>query len=127
MAGFFLVLLRVILSIQGCGGVAERGLSLEREGVVKYDDCRQTITLDAATYDRSPRLYTCDTRRTGSGKLMEATCAHVELADSGACNVAYVHHKRTAVICPEATPYLWFDDKCYADYEIGRVYAGKPR
>ena len=125
MAGLLLTLLLMFLVVQGCGGVLENGLTLEREGTVKYADCRETITLTPATYSRSPRSYTCDTKRTVSGKLMEATCVHVELSDTGACNVAFVHHKTTTVVCPEATPWLWFDDKCYAEFETGRVFAGK--
>lgn len=91
----------------------------EREGFAKYDDCRETVLLQADTFQKYYKTFTCNTRKTQSGAVMGGECVHVDydssLFSSGhACKVAYVYQKKGSAGCTDrAHPYLGYDDKCY--------------
>lgn len=122
---FLLVLLGVLaLAVWGGYALFQQSFPGEQDGVVKYDDCREVITL------KKPPLwgqFTCSVSRTTSGKLMQGTCVRVMTTRDGKCTKAYVYEKQTQLRCPDETPFLAWDDKCYAEYDSGRVFAGSPR
>jgi len=95
----------------------------EVDGTVRIDDCRTRIDLQPDAF--TMRRFTCDTRRTASGKLMGATCVNVELSDAGSCNIARVYTKPPELTCPKETPFLGYDDMCHATFETGYAYAAK--
>jgi hypothetical protein len=69
----------------------------ETEGVAKYDDCRQVITVQDPTQNFSWNTYfknfTCTYWKTQSGKIRTGKCVYVE-TDSGVCTKAYVYEKK---------------------------------
>ena len=100
----------------------------EREGFVKYDDCRQTINLKADTLQKYYKKFTCSYSNTLSGKIMGGTCVHVDtsgglFSNESTCETAYVYEKDPEVTCSKEYPYLGIDDKCYTVWGSGRVYA----
>ena len=105
--------------------VAATGCSIpgELEGVVKYADCRATIELEPDDLHAITKQFTCNTQRTASGRIMAATCVHVQTTAQGACERALIYRKTASVTCPEQNPWLSYDDRCYANYDTGRVHA----
>lgn len=91
----------------------------EREGVVKYDDCRQIIALAPNTYQKYYKTFTCMYRRTGAGKIMGGECVHIDfinswLTHSSECETAYVYEKKQEGGCTNPNfPFLGYDDKCH--------------
>lgn len=90
----------------------------EREGMVKYDDCRQVITLAPDTWQRYFHTFTCSYLKTKSGKIMRGECVRIEndkslLSSSHTCATAYVYEKKQEGSCTDpAHPYLTYDDMC---------------
>jgi hypothetical protein len=95
----------------------------EREGVVKYEDCREIVTTKPDAFDTLFHQFTCSTQKTLSGKVMRGTCVRVETTSDGKCLAAYVYQKATEGRCPVAQPFFGADDKCYEDASSGGVYA----
>ncbi len=94
----------------------------ERDGVVKYQDCREIVKLQPDTYQKYYKTFTCDIARTVSGKSMGGECVHIEydgsfLSQSRGCNVAFVYTVKQDAICNDKNyPNLGTDDKCYAPF-----------
>ena len=92
----------------------------EREGVVKYDDCRQIITLPSDTLQKYYKTFTCTYSKTKSGKIMGGECVHIEnegslFTSSHACSEAYVYQRKSEENCTDPkAPYLGYDDMCHA-------------
>src|SRR6266446_3385741 len=112
----------IVLAILGLavwGGIAlyhEVGGGWEEQaGQAKFEDCREifTIKLDAAK--KLGKSFTCASQRTWKGTLMGGKCAHVETSN-GLCTKAFVYDQNPAVTCPEKTPWLSYDDLCYATW-----------
>ena len=100
--GSFLILLTML---SGCG---------EREGSVKYHDCREKIDVKDVSFDRYFKTYTCEYRKTNQGKIMGGHCVHIEYDNAGQCKAAYTYIRKQDDWCPDkAYPRLNFDDKCY--------------
>ena len=90
---------------------------------MKYDDCRSTVEVKVDDLRMLNNEFVCDTRRSTSGRIMTATCVHVETKDSGSCERAYLYRKLPSLKCSEKTPWLGFDDMCHLEFENGYVFA----
>lgn len=101
------------------------GVGGEREGTIKYADCRVVIQTKPDDWQIATKEFVCVKQRTESGVLMSAECASVETNQYGGCDRAYVYHRPPAARCPENAPFLGYDDKCHAEYEGGYVHAFK--
>lgn len=84
----------------------------EVSGIVKYDDCREKITL-SPTEDKTG-TYVCDDLKTKSGKSMGGECVKIKF-DGGQCQTAYVYKKPAEATCG-SNSYLGSDDLCYCGY-----------
>ena len=101
------------LAIMGGVQVIKNFLGGEQEGFVKYDDCRETITLKESDMERFFHKFTCTVRETASGKSMGGNCVSVK-TENGICTQAYVYEKKQDAVCTDPKyPYLGNDDKCY--------------
>jgi len=94
------------------------------EGVIKYDDCREIITIKSDSWRKYFHKFTCTTRKTNSGVVMGGECASVKYDSSlfggnNACATAYVYELDTPTSCKGNTkegiayPYLGYDDMCH--------------
>lgn len=95
----------------------------EVDGTVKYEDCREQIQIARDSPRILMKRFTCDTQRTRSGRVMSATCVHVETTNDGACQRAYIYRKPPALTCSEDKPFLDPNEECYAQWEPWRVNA----
>lgn len=87
-------------------------LSGESEGIVKYDDCRQTIKVEQGSWDTYFKKFTCNDNKSKSGRLISGTCVHIDTS-GGACVTAYVYEKKSEFNCGDnATPN--YDDSVYS-------------
>ena len=96
--------------------------STEQSGTVKYEDCREVLTVEVAEARKLRKRFTCESRRTFTGILMTGHCVYVETSGP-VCTKAYVYDQHPAVNCQPTTPWLSYDDKCYQSFETGRVWA----
>lgn len=95
----------------------------EREGTVKYNDCREVTETEDNFINRIFRTYTCSYQKTNTGKIMSGECVYVKSPlFSGDCVRAYTYTKKPEVRCSEVFPYLGYDEKCYMSWDYGRVY-----
>jgi len=121
----------IILAILGLA--VWGGISLYREwssggweehaGLVKFEDCREIFTINLDAAKKLGKSFTCASQRTWKGTLMGGKCAHVETSN-GLCTKAYVYDQNPTVTCQDKTPWLGYDDLCYATWDTGRVFAG---
>ncbi len=99
-------------------------VGIETEGVVKYDDCREKITIQEKDssywFGHFGKQFTCAERKTKSGLMMGGICVLVNLDSSGTCLSAYIYEKKQdPTQCVGAIkdgvnyPYLGYDDLCY--------------
>jgi hypothetical protein len=111
------VLIVIVLVLWGVYALFGWG---ERSGVVKYDDCREIVTLQPDTLQKYYRTFTCGYWRTKSGKIMSGECVRIVndsslLSSSHTCATAYVYTKKQEGNCTDPThPYLTYDDMCSA-------------
>jgi hypothetical protein len=68
----------------------------EREGTVKYEDCREVITLQPDTLQAFFKSFTCSYRKAKGGTIMQGLCVHADsdstlFSSSHACATAYVY------------------------------------
>ena len=95
----------------------------EREGVVKFDDCRQMVTLKPDTLQKYFKSFTCMYRRTESERIMSGECVHVDTAgtlfsSSNECDIAYIYEKEQEGSCTDPKyPYLGYDDMCHTNLQ----------
>ena len=114
-----LVLLYAIIIV-----LSLHSMGIENAGVVKYDDCRQIVTIKESengkwnAYFRKP--FVCDYKKSKNGFIMGGTCVLVNLDSSGACVSAYVYQKQQdptqcvgAIKDGVSYPYLGYDDNCH--------------
>ena len=93
----------------------------EREGVAKFDDCRERVFIGPDSLKAYLNTFTCQISKTKSGQVMDGVCIHIEYGDGlfsggNSCKVAYIYHKERAKVCTDpAFPFLNYDDKCYAN------------
>lgn len=100
----------------------------EREGVVKYSDCREQINLKPDSFQRYYKKFTCDYTKTDSGKIMSGTCVKIDSAgglfsDGSECRRAYIYEKKPEVVCSQEFPYLGYDDMCHKNWNYGYIDA----
>lgn len=97
---------------------------MTNEGVVKYDDCRQVITIKSDSWQRYFHSFTCNTYKTKSGVVMSGECVSIKndsslFSSSHTCATAYVYEIEPPTNCKNnvkdgiAYPYLGYDDMCY--------------
>jgi len=92
----------------------------EQEGVVKYDDCRETIFVKAGDLQTYYKKFICQYTRRASGKIIAGTCVHASTGFfTGNCQTAYVYTfvKEPDMGCTKQYPYLGNDGMCYDDWE----------
>jgi len=115
----WIVAITIGLVIGGCYAI----FGGEREGTVEYDDCKEKIYLKSDNDKRLFNKFTCEYSKTKSGKIMGGVCMHVDYFDNNECKSVYIYEKEPDSVCPETSPYLDYDDKCYPDKAFGRVEA----
>ncbi len=87
----------------------------EKEGIIKFDDCREIIRLKDNPYQKFYKSFTCDYVKTATGKIMSGTCVHVKTSWlSGKCEQAYIYDKEPEIKCLE-NGYLGYDGRCYCN------------
>lgn len=109
------IIVLVIIGLAVWGFLSLFGFSfgVEREGAVKYDDCREIITLKEGDWKTYTNKFTCAYAKTGKGLIYGGECAHIE-TENGICTTAYVYEKKPANVCTQAPNlYLGYDDMCY--------------
>ncbi len=112
----------IVIGLIGWGIASLFGVSfgITNEGVVKYDDCRTTVTLQSDSWEKYFKKFTCTYDKTQSGKIISGVCVHTDndsslLATSSTCSTAYIYElKQDPTICTDPKyPYLRYDDKCW--------------
>jgi len=94
----------------------------EVNGTVKYDDCREKITLNSTDYKTQDGTFLCNDSKTNSGKSMGGECIKTISDSSGKCQTAYIYEKPPEETCG-TNSYLTVDDKCSCGY--GYVMRGE--
>jgi hypothetical protein len=108
-------------SFLGCAALVLLGVYLnqgdsllggEREGIVKYDDCREIVRLKDNPTKKYYETFTCTYERTVHGKILAGQCARVDLPlFRNGCDTAYVYEKQSEISCgPNSTP--TYDEHC---------------
>ncbi len=87
----------------------------EASGVVKYDDCREKITLSKTDYLQQNGTFICNDTKTTSGKSMGGECVKTSTDSSGKCQTAYIYEKPADETCG-TNGSLRTDDKCYCNW-----------
>jgi hypothetical protein len=101
----YIVGILIIFVVAGCG---------EREGTVKWTDCREVINVKENSVDGQFKKYTCEYIRTNQGRIAGGTCIHIEYESNGQCRKAFIYEKRQDDVCHDkAYPRLGLDDLCY--------------
>ena len=91
----------------------------EQEGTIKYDDCRQTITINDGDFQTYINKFTCSYIKTKSGAIMSGECVRVDndssfFGSSHTCATAYIYEKKPVNPCTVAPNiYLGYDDMCH--------------
>jgi hypothetical protein len=93
----------------------------EREGYVKYSDCRETINLPSDNLQVLYKKFTCTYQKTRNGIIMGGTCVHIDRSwslfgsNSDTCDTAYVYEKKqeSGHCTDKDYPYLHYDGMCY--------------
>ena len=101
----------VLFLLSGCDNLFENG---EREGVVKYDDCREKIFIKETDLETLTKPFTCDYIKTQNGLIMRGLCIHIDYDNSGRCRKALIYTRSQQNVCDAEHPILTFDDKCKA-------------
>jgi len=91
----------------------------EREGSVKYEDCRETVNLPPNNLKQYYKTFTCLGGKTRGGTKLAGDCVHIEyvstwFSDSNLCKVAFIYERPQGGNCTDPKfPKLGYDDKCY--------------
>jgi hypothetical protein len=87
----------------------------EEEGQVKYEDCRNKITVQEDSSDTWFKKFTCSYAKTQSGKIMSGVCVHVE-TEGPVCQTAYIYYKKPQIVCSDPKfPNAGYDDLCHSN------------
>jgi hypothetical protein len=120
----------VVIVLIGWGILSLFGVSfgVENEGTVKYDDCRQIITIQDHSWQTYIKQFTCNYIKTKSRLIMSGECVHINtdsslFSSSHTCATAYVYEKKQEGNCTVAPNlYLGYDDMCYTTPQGGESY-----
>jgi hypothetical protein len=94
-----------VMMLSSCG---------EREGTVSTHDCREQIQIKETSFHALTKTFTCEYIRTRQGRLMSATCVHIDYDNNGQCKASFTYFKKQDNVClDKATPRLGMDDFCY--------------
>jgi len=85
---------------------------IEREGTVKYSDCREVVEVRETDPFMMLKRFTCRYDKTEKGTIMSGTCVSIDYDISGTCKVAYRYFKKQANVCSVEFPILRYDDRC---------------
>ncbi len=105
----FILILTVFLA-----GTILSGCASKKEGIVKYDDCREIIELKDGSYEKEYKDFTCTIEKTKTGKIMMGTCVNIE-TENNICRRAYYYTLKPELTCEE-NQYLTSDEKCRCNY-----------
>lgn len=93
----FQALIVSLLLLIGCGRAAS---NLQREGVVKFNDCREIIKLEDNAPEKDYMMFTCDYIKSKTGKIMAGNCVHIETSkDDKECTKAYTYFAKPELKC----------------------------
>ncbi len=93
------VLLIASTLLIGCG---RETVNLQREGIVKFNDCREIIKLEDNAPEKNYMTFTCDYIKSNTGKIMAGTCVHIETSNDGKeCTKAYTYYAKPELKCEE--------------------------
>src|SRR5215469_3139544 len=68
----------------------------EREGTVRYEDCREKIWHAERPLKDVFDIYTCTRERNSASKIIGGTCVRIEYASSTAdCKVAHIYNRKS--------------------------------
>jgi len=84
-------------------------------GIVKYDDCREKVTLNQTEYSKQSGTFICNDTKTNSGKSMGGECVKTVTDNAGQCQTVYIYEKPAEEKCG-TNEALRTDDKCYCDW-----------
>jgi hypothetical protein len=88
----------------------------EQDGEVKYEDCRNKVTIEEGATDTWFKKFTCSTIKTKSGKVIRGVCVNV-VTEGPVCQTVYIYSKRPTASCPASFPYLGYDDLCHTTFQ----------
>jgi len=98
-----IVIVAIIMFVLYFFGVS---FGVESEGIVKYDDCRQIITIQDNSWQKYLMKFTCNYIKSPTGKIIGGECVHITndyslLGSSNACKKAYIYQRNPDVKCPD--------------------------
>jgi len=110
----------IVLAVCGLAWAASGIFFGEREGSVKFDDCREVIRLQPDTLQKFYKTFTCSSSKTKSGGIISEQCVHIDndstlFSSSHSCATAYVYTRHDEGCTNLKYPYLHYDDKCYSE------------
>jgi hypothetical protein len=95
----------LMIFLVGCG---------ERQGEVKWSDCREKIFVSEDSIESLTKRFTCSYWKTNGGKLLGGQCVNIETEENGSCRKAYIYNKSADKVCNDPKyPRLHVDDLCY--------------
>lgn len=100
----FIVGILMLFALVGCG---------EREGSVKWNDCREKIDVKEGDLNTLLKKFTCQYYKTQQGRIMGGSCVSIEYDSNGSCKAAYFYYKKQDNVCSKQNPVLRNDDLCY--------------
>jgi hypothetical protein len=102
-AGFTWLIVIWIAVASTSGGIrllSGGDLNGEREGDIKWDDCREKIWHKERPWSDLLNIYTCSYDRNAESKVIGGTCARVEYPYFGTgCRTAHVYSRESEVKC----------------------------
>src|ERR1700722_12238120 len=72
----------------------------EESGEIKYNDCRNSISLEDGSGSTLFKRFTCTYVKSQSGKILRGTCVHVE-TEGAVCQTAYIYEKKPEIHCKD--------------------------
>jgi hypothetical protein len=108
----FLLALALIL-----GGLIKMHNSIwgEREGVVKVDDCRNSIEIQEGSVRTWFKTFTCTAKKTESGKIISGFC-HSVVTEGSVCQTVYTYSKKPEIRCSNPNfSFPGYDDICHSN------------
>ncbi|MFH1565538.1 MAG: hypothetical protein ABIC82_06940 [bacterium] len=91
-------------------------MGVEREGTIKYDDCREIIEIKDDSILKFFKDFTCSYSKTKTGKIMSGNCVNIKTTSENQCLRAYIYYVEPEIKCPdEVNGYLGYDGECHCN------------